>query len=178
MRRTGSLPVASFTATKLRWLRDAEPDNAARVAAVCLPHDWLTWRLRGYGPDGESPLGPELSELVTDRSDASGTSDWSPAGGTYDHDMLVRALGHDAILPRVLGPAEGVPGPASWSDPAPGTTPLQPSAWTPGRATWWSRWRPPGTVFAATGNGRPAPSAPSTAHTRCGHRRAYLSRVR
>ena len=48
--RTGSVPVASFTLTKLRWLRDHEPDNAARVAAVALPHDWLTWRLLGYGP--------------------------------------------------------------------------------------------------------------------------------
>ena len=47
--RTGSVPVASFTATKLRWLRDAEPENAARVAAVALPHDWLTWRLREIG---------------------------------------------------------------------------------------------------------------------------------
>jgi xylulokinase len=109
--RTGSLPVASFTATKLRWLRDAEPENAVRVAAVCLPHDWLTWRLRGYGPAGESELGPDLTELVTDRSDASGTSYWSPAAGDYDRDLLVRALGHDAILPRVLGPAESVAGP-------------------------------------------------------------------
>lgn len=109
--RTGVVPVASFTATKLRWLRDAEPENAALVAAVCLPHDWLTWRLRGYGPAGESELGPELSELVTDRSDASGTAYWSPATGDYDRDLLVRALGHDVILPRVLGPAESVPGP-------------------------------------------------------------------
>ncbi len=46
----GSVPVASLTITKLRWLRDAEPDNAARVAAVGLPHDWLTWRLAGHGP--------------------------------------------------------------------------------------------------------------------------------
>ncbi len=45
-RRTGLVPVASFTITKLRWLRDHEPENAARVAAVALPHDWLTWRLR------------------------------------------------------------------------------------------------------------------------------------
>ncbi|HEY3337607.1 MAG TPA: FGGY family carbohydrate kinase [Propionicimonas sp.] len=109
--RTGSLPVASFTATKLRWLRDNEPGNAARVAAVCLPHDWLTWRLRGYGPEGESPLGPVLDELVTDRSDAAGTAYWSPASGAYDRDLLIRALGHEAILPRVLGPAETVPGP-------------------------------------------------------------------
>ncbi|MCU1570714.1 MAG: xylB [Naasia sp.] len=105
-RRTGSVPVASFTATKLRWLRDAEPENAERVAAVALPHDWLTWRLLGYGPDGESPLGPVLGALVTDRSDASGTSYWSPATGDYDRRLLELALGHDAILPRVLAPEE------------------------------------------------------------------------
>ncbi|GAA2044301.1 xylulokinase [Agromyces tropicus] len=103
-RRTGVVPVASFTATKLRWLRDAETEHAARVAAVALPHDWLTWRLRGYGPAGESPLGPVLEELTTDRSDASGTAYWGADG--YDRDLLVRALGHDAVLPRVLGPGE------------------------------------------------------------------------
>ncbi|WP_382307833.1 xylulokinase [Herbiconiux sp. UC225_62] len=104
--RTGSVPVASFTATKLRWLRDAEPEAAARVAAVALPHDWLTWRLRGYGPAAVSPLGPVLEELVTDRSDASGTSYWNPNTDAYDRQLLVAALGHDAVLPRVLGPAE------------------------------------------------------------------------
>lgn len=104
--RTGLVPVASFTSTKLRWLRDAEPDNAARVAAVALPHDWLTWRLQGYGPATESPLGPDLEALTTDRSDASGTGYWNPATGDYDRDLLSAALGHDAVLPRVLGPAE------------------------------------------------------------------------
>jgi xylulokinase len=99
--RTGVVPVASFTATKLRWLRDAEPENAARVAAVALPHDWLTWRLRGFGPSR-----PEFAELITDRSDASGTAYWGAEG--YDRELLVQALGHDVILPRVLGPAESV----------------------------------------------------------------------
>ncbi|MGV8907888.1 MAG: xylulokinase [Propionicimonas sp.] len=108
--RAGSLPVASFTATKLRWLTANEPEHAARVAAVCLPHDWLTWRLRGFGPVGESVLGPILDELVTDRSDASGTAYWSPATGEYDRDLLVRSLGHDAILPRVLSAAQSVAG--------------------------------------------------------------------
>ena len=117
--RTGLVPVASFTITKLRWLRDHEPENAARVAAVALPHDWLTWRLRGFGPRGDSPRGPVLEELVTDRSDASGTGYWSPddwqadASGKlvddgYDRDLLLAALGHDAVLPRVLGPREWV----------------------------------------------------------------------
>lgn len=101
--RTGVVPVASFTITKLRWLRDHEPEHAARVAAVALPHDWLTWRLRGFGPEN-----PALDELVTDRSDASGTGYWNPATGAYDRELLVAALGHDAILPRVLAHDDAV----------------------------------------------------------------------
>lgn len=99
----GSVPVASLTVTKLRWLRDAEPENAARVAAVALPHDWLTWRLAGGG----DTLG--IDALVTDRSDASGTGYWSPATGGYRTDLLERALGSVPVLPRVLGPREAGP---------------------------------------------------------------------
>jgi xylulokinase len=93
----GLVPVASFTVTKLRWLRDAEPDNARRTAAVCLPHDYLTWRLSGSS---------SLDTLVTDRGDASGTGYWSPSSGDYRRDLLELGLGHDVVLPRVLGPAE------------------------------------------------------------------------
>ncbi|UVJ41578.1 xylulokinase [Arthrobacter sp. CJ23] len=120
-RRTGLVPVASFTITKIRWIRDHEPESAARVAAVALPHDWLMWRLRGYGPAGASPLGPDLEALTTDRSDASGTGYWSPATGSYDLDLFKLAFGQNAreasggtataprggvVLPRVLGPGE------------------------------------------------------------------------
>jgi xylulokinase len=93
----GSLPLASFTVTKLRWLADHEPDNARRTEAVCLPHDWLTWRLAGA--DG-------LDALVTDRSDASGTGYWSPATGEYRTDLIELALGRAVAVPRVLGPNE------------------------------------------------------------------------
>jgi xylulokinase len=99
--RTGSVPVASFTSTKLRWLRDAEPEKAARVAAVALPHDWLTWRLRGFGPEN-----PRLDALTTDRSDASGTGYFNPSTNEYDMELLTAALGHAPIVPRVLGPGE------------------------------------------------------------------------
>ena len=105
--RTGTVPVASFTLTKLRWLADAEPENAARVAAVALPHDWLTWRLRGFGPDNAV-----LTELITDRSDASGTTYFDPATNRYDRDLLARALRRPlteiegVVLPEVLQPNE------------------------------------------------------------------------
>jgi xylulokinase len=92
----GSVPLASFTVTKLRWLATHEPANAARTAAVCLPHDWRTWRLRG---------GTDIDQLSTDRGDASGTGYWSPATGEYRRDLLTMALGQEAVLPAVLGPA-------------------------------------------------------------------------
>jgi xylulokinase len=95
----GSVPVASFTVTNLRWVADNEPGHAARTAAVCLPHDWLTWRLRGGGP------GRGQVALTTDRGDASGTGYWSPATGDYRPDLLELAFGSAPALPEVLGPA-------------------------------------------------------------------------
>ncbi|MGH8891514.1 MAG: xylulokinase [Acidothermaceae bacterium] len=93
----GTVPVASFTVTKLRWLARHEPANARRTAAVCLPHDWLTWQLAGAR---------DLAALATDRSDASGTGYWSPSSGEYRADLLTRALGFAPALPRVLAPSE------------------------------------------------------------------------
>ena len=91
----GSVPVASFTVTKLRWLAEHEPDHAKRTAGVLLPHDWLTWKLAG-----------SHGEPVTDRGDASGTGYWSPATGEYRSDLLELAFGQVPRLPRVLGPRE------------------------------------------------------------------------
>ena len=53
------------------------------------------------------PLGPDLDALVTDRSDASGTSYFNSVTDEYDLDLLQRGLGRaDVVLPRVLGPSE------------------------------------------------------------------------
>jgi xylulokinase len=96
--RIGVVPVASITATKLRWLADEEPEHADATAAVCLPHDWLTWRLSGSS---------DVAALCTDRSDASGTGYFASAGGGYQLDLLELAMrGRRPDLPRVLGPAE------------------------------------------------------------------------
>lgn len=97
----GSVPLASFTIAKLRWLAEHEPAAAARTAAVCLPHDWLSWQLARRFDPGIGPAG-----LVTDRSDASGTGYFDGRTNEYRTDLLADALSQDAALPRVLGPAE------------------------------------------------------------------------
>jgi xylulokinase len=96
----GIVPVASFTLTKLRWLARSEPANADRVAAVCLPHDWLTWKLAGVA---------DLDALRTDRSDASGTLYWSAVTNRYRPDLLELGFGRVIGTPEVLGPT-GVAG--------------------------------------------------------------------
>jgi xylulokinase len=93
----GSVPVASFTVTKLRWLAEHEPDLAARVATCVLPHDWLTRRLCA-----------EADGWTTDRGDASGTGYWSPVQEQYRTDLLELAVGRVLALPRVADPAEVV----------------------------------------------------------------------
>ncbi len=89
----GSVPVASFTVTKLAWLVENEPEVADRIARLALPHDYLTWRLTG--------------EHVTDRGDASGTGWYDTVAGRYRSDLLDLVGGRagsewTATLPQVL----------------------------------------------------------------------------
>jgi xylulokinase len=91
----GSVPVASMTVSKIRWLARAEPENAARTAQVVLPHDWLSWQIggRSFAP-------------ATDRGDASGTCYFDATGNNYRNDLVQLAVGHDLDLPRVAAPSE------------------------------------------------------------------------
>jgi xylulokinase len=94
----GVVPLAAITVAKLRWLADHEPGNADRTAAVCLPHDWLTWRLRGD---------TDIDTITTDRSDASGTGYYDAATNTYRADLVELAMrGRRPALPAILGAAD------------------------------------------------------------------------
>lgn len=90
----GSVMVASLTASKLRWMRDMEPENAARTEYVLLPHDYLTWHLGGR------------SEMTTDHGDASGTGYYSTSERAFLPGLAARALGREVALPRLAGPNE------------------------------------------------------------------------
>jgi xylulokinase len=56
---TGNRALTGFTAPKLLWLRNNEPDIYARIRKVMLPKDYVRYRLTG--------------EWVIDAADASGT---------------------------------------------------------------------------------------------------------
>jgi xylulokinase len=57
---TGNAVLPGFTAPKIVWVRENEPDVYERVAHVLLPKDYIRYRLTG--------------EFATEVSDASGTS--------------------------------------------------------------------------------------------------------
>ena len=58
-RYTGNIAFAGFTAPKILWMREKEPENFARIGRIMLPKDYLAFYLSG--------------EFSTDYSDASGT---------------------------------------------------------------------------------------------------------
>jgi xylulokinase len=94
----GVVPLAAITVAKLRWLAEHEPGDADRTAAVCLPHDWLTWRLRND---------TDVAAITTDRSDASGTGYYDAATNAYRADLVELAMrGRRPAVPAVLGAAD------------------------------------------------------------------------
>jgi len=102
-KQVGSVLVASFTATKLRWMADAEKDNAAKVAGVALPHDWLSWQLQH-----NKGAALDFAKLFSDRSEASGTGYFDPTTSQYRRDILARALRteREINLPKIISPAQ------------------------------------------------------------------------
>ena len=85
---SGNIVFPGFTAPKLEWLREHEPDVFAKVAKVLLPAAYLNFYLTG--------------EYVGDLSDAAGTSWLNIATGEWSEKLL--ALGHmrEDQMPRLV----------------------------------------------------------------------------
>ena len=110
---TGNRALTGFTAPKILWLRNHEPDNYKKIARVLLPKDYVRLRLTG--------------EHATDVSDASGMLLLDVANRAWS-DQVLQALDIDpAWLPTVLESPEpsgttetGVPVAAGGGDQAAG----------------------------------------------------------
>lgn len=87
-RIAGNAAMPGFTAPKLLWVREHEPEVFARVARVLLPKDWLRLGLTG--------------EHVGEMSDASGTL-WLDVAGRRWSDDLLGACGLATMnMPRLV----------------------------------------------------------------------------
>jgi xylulokinase len=88
----GNLAMPGFTAPKLLWVREHEPELFARTARVLLPKDWLRLALSG--------------EAVSEMSDASGTL-WLDVARRDWSDELLAATGLGrAHMPRLVEGSE------------------------------------------------------------------------
>lgn len=82
-----NLPNPSYTAPKILWLRNHEPENFAKLAHVLLPKDYIRYKLSG--------------EFAIDMGDATGTGLLDVKNRTWSDEML-NALGIDkAVMPRL-----------------------------------------------------------------------------
>lgn len=89
---TGNMAMPGFTAPKLVWVHENEPDVFARIAKVLLPKDYLRLLLTG--------------EHVSEMSDASGTLWLDVAGRSWSEKMLT-ATGLDlSTMPRLVEGSE------------------------------------------------------------------------
>ena len=89
---TGNLAMPGFTAPKLAWMRQHEPDLFARVALVLLPKDWLRLQLSG--------------EAVSEMSDAAGTLWLDVARRRWSPEALALTGLTEAHMPRLVEGSE------------------------------------------------------------------------
>jgi xylulokinase len=84
----GNLAMPGFTAPKLLWVAEHEPEIFRKVGLVLLPKDWLRWKLTGTA--------------VSDMSDAAGTL-WLDVGRRAWSTELLQASGMTAEqMPAVI----------------------------------------------------------------------------
>jgi len=91
-RLVGNPALEGFTAPKILWLREHEPENFSRVRTVLLPKDYVRLRLTG--------------ERAIEPSDAAGTLLFDIRRTRWSDEMLDLLDLDRAILPRVVGSAE------------------------------------------------------------------------
>lgn len=85
---TGNIAFAGFTAPKLMWVKENEPDNFKRIAKICLPKDYLQFCFSG--------------KFCTDVSDASGTLYFDVKNRKWSDKMLEIIGINESMLPEVL----------------------------------------------------------------------------
>ncbi|HWU62847.1 MAG TPA: FGGY family carbohydrate kinase, partial [Ensifer sp.] len=93
-RRTGSVPAAALTISKLAWTERLHPGLVSRARHIMLPSDYLLFRLTG--------------RAVTERGVSSGTGYFDPFRNAWDPalaDLAVQGIDWEHVLPDVIDSA-------------------------------------------------------------------------
>jgi len=90
--RTSNIAMPGFTAPKLLWIAEHEPDVFARTAMVLLPKDYVRFKLSGA--------------FVSEMSDASGTLWLNVAGRHWDDTLLSACRLSRANMPVLVEGSE------------------------------------------------------------------------
>jgi xylulokinase len=89
---TGNIVMPGFTAPKLLWVQNHEPDNFAKIAKVLLPKDYLRFLMTG--------------DYASDMSDAAGTM-WLDVNSRSWHAGLLSACGlSEQAMPKLFEGSE------------------------------------------------------------------------
>ncbi|MDY4969812.1 MAG: xylulokinase [Lachnospiraceae bacterium] len=91
---TANIAFAGFTAPKILWMRENEPENFAKIAKIMLPKDYLAYRLTGVH--------------CTDYSDASGMLLLDVKNRCWSQEMLQICGVKEEQLPRLYESYEAV----------------------------------------------------------------------
>lgn len=87
LKNTGNIAFPGFTAPKILWVKKNEPENFSRAKKICLPKDYVAYKLSG--------------SFATDTSDAAGTLYFDTRTRRWSKPMLDIININEAMLPKV-----------------------------------------------------------------------------
>ncbi|MGN0542624.1 MAG: xylulokinase [Acutalibacteraceae bacterium] len=91
---TGNIAFAGFTAPKLLWVYNNEPENFKKIAKIMLPKDYVAYMLSGV--------------FATDTSDAAGTLYFDTENRCWSKTMLDLLHIDESVLPSVFESYEAI----------------------------------------------------------------------
>ncbi|HTF70816.1 MAG TPA: xylulokinase [Edaphobacter sp.] len=88
LEKIGIVPLTGYTASKLLWIKEREPENFDRIRHILLPHDYLNFWLTG--------------QLVAEYGDASGSAFFDVRSRDWSNEVLDRIDGGSGLLRKAL----------------------------------------------------------------------------
>ncbi|WP_036226427.1 xylulokinase [Mesoaciditoga lauensis] len=94
LKKVQNLPLEGFTAPKILWLKENEPENYSKLWKVILPKDYINYKL--------------TNRICTEPTDASGTALYDVIGKKWSNEIIEKIGLHLNIFPEVVKSTEAI----------------------------------------------------------------------